>query len=135
VSPVGRSPSRIASVRHALRGLAIVLRAQRNAWIHAAASVLVMSLAIWLKLDTRDWGALLLAIGLVWMAEFLNTALEAVVDLASPGAHPLARAGKDVGAAAVLIAAVTSAAVGFAILGPPLWQRLDLGRLLVGLGS
>ncbi|MGH2605814.1 MAG: diacylglycerol kinase, partial [Anaerolineales bacterium] len=62
----------------------------------------------------------------------LNTALEAVVDLASPDAHPLARAGKDVGAAAVLLAAATSAAVGLAILGPPLWQRLDLGRLLAG---
>lgn len=132
MSPVGRSPSRIASIQHALRGLAIVLRAQRNAWIHAAASLLVMSLAIWLQVEARDWAALLLAIGLVWMAELLNTALEAVVDLASPDAHPLARAGKDVGAAAVLLAAATSAAVGLAILGPPLWQRLDLGRLLAG---
>lgn len=132
MSPVGRSPSRIASIRHALRGLAVVLRAQRNAWIHAAASLLVMSLAVWLQLEARDWAALLLAIGLVWMAELLNTALEAVVDLASPDAHPLARAGKDVGAAAVLLAAATSAAVGLAILGPPLWQRLDLGRLLGG---
>lgn len=135
MSPVGRSPSRIASIRHALRGLAIVLRAQRNAWIHAAASLLVISLAIWLQVGARDWAALLLAIGLVWMAELLNTALEAVVDLASPDAHPLARAGKDIGAAAVLLAAATSAAVGLAILGPPLWQRLDLGWLLAGPGS
>lgn len=134
MSPVGRSPSRIASIRHAVRGLAIVLRAQHNAWIHAAASALVIALAIWLRLGARDWAALLLAIGLVWMAELLNTALEAVVDLASPDAHPLARAGKDVGAAAVLIAAVTAAAVGLAILGPAVWERLGVGRMLPGPG-
>jgi diacylglycerol kinase (ATP) len=58
------------------------------------------------------------------MAEFLNTALEAVVDLASPQLNPLARVGKDVGAAAVTIAAGAAAAVGILILGPPLWVRL-----------
>lgn len=128
MNPVGRSPSRVASVRNALQGLSAVLRAQPNAWIHATASAVVISLAIWLRLGSRDWVVLILAIGLVWTAELLNTALEAVVDLVSPEAHPLARAGKDVGAAAVLIAALTSAAVGLATLGPPLWQRLSLGR-------
>ena len=64
------------------------------------------------------------AVALVWMAEFLNTALEAVVDLASPELDPLARVGKDVGAAAVLIAAGAAAAIGFLVLGPPLWARL-----------
>ena len=61
---------------------------------------------------------------LVWMAEFVNSALEAMVDLASPDVHPLAKVGKDVGAAAVLIAAVSAALVGLLILGPPLAQRL-----------
>ncbi len=67
---------------------------------------------------------IVLAIGMVWTSEFLNTALEAVVDLASPQQHHLARVGKDVGAAAVLIAALSSALIGFLIMGPPLWQRL-----------
>ena len=129
-----RSVSRVDSFRHALRGWALVLRTQRNAWIHAGVSLLVIGVGLWLRLSTRDWAALLLAIGLVWMAEFLNTALEAVVDLASPDAHPLARAGKDIGAAAVLIAVLTAAGVGGVILGPPLWLRLGLGRFL-GLGG
>ena len=60
------------------------------------------------------------------MAEFINTALEAVVDLASPQHHPLAKVGKDVGAAAVLIAAVTSVVIGLLILGPPLWEKVTL---------
>jgi len=46
------------------------------------------------------------------------------VDLASPQEHHLARAGKDVGATAVLIAAISSVLVGLMILGPPLWQAL-----------
>jgi diacylglycerol kinase len=103
-----------------------VLRSQRNAWIHAAASILVILLAALLHVASWDWAILLLAIGLVWMAEFINSALEAVVDLASPDMHPLARVGKDVGAAAVLIAAITSAVVGLIILGPALGHRLGL---------
>jgi len=57
----------------------------------------------------------------VWMAEFINTAIEAVVDLASPQMHPLAKVGKDVGAAAVLISALAAGIIGLIILGPGLW--------------
>jgi diacylglycerol kinase len=83
-------------------------------------------MAFWLRLPVQDWAVLLLTIALVWTAEFINTALEAVVDLASPQQHPLAKVGKDVGAAAVLIAALTSILVGLLILGPPLWEKLKV---------
>jgi diacylglycerol kinase len=119
-----RARSRPEAFRYAFSGWWHVLRTQRNAWIHAFASLLVIGLASWLGLNRQDFAILLLAIGLVWLAEFINTALEAVVDLASPEAHPLARVGKDVGAAAVLIAAITSALVGLLILGPPLLDRI-----------
>jgi diacylglycerol kinase len=101
-----------------------VIRTQHNAWLHAVASTLVMLMAWRLHLSTVEWAVLLLTIALVWTAEFINTALEAVVDLASPNQHPLAKVGKDVGAAAVLIAALTSILVGLLILGPPLWEKL-----------
>ena len=116
--------SRLRSFRYAFAGWWFVIRTQRNAWIHAVASAIVVILAFWLRLSARDWAVIVLAIGMVWTSEFLNTALEAVVDLASPQHHHLARVGKDVGAAAVLIAAVSSALIGFLIMGPPLWQRL-----------
>ena len=117
---------RIRAFRHAFAGWYYVLQTQENAWLHALATVIVIALALWLRLPTRDWAVLMLAIALVWTAEFLNTALEAVVDLASPMKHPLAEVGKDVGAAAVLIAALASMVIGFIILGPPLWQRLSI---------
>ena len=119
-----QSGTRIASFGHALAGLAHVLKTQRNAWIHALASLVVVLLALWLQLSLTHWALLFLAMAMVWMAEFVNSALEATVDLASPQVHPLAKVGKDVGAAAVLIAAASAALVGFLILGPPLAQRL-----------
>jgi len=117
--------SRIHSFGHALRGWWYVIRTQQNAWIHALVTSAMVVLSAWLGLPARDWAVLFLAIALVWSAEFVNTALEAVVDLASPHQHPLAKVGKDVSAAAVLIAALTSILVGLLILGPPLWSRLQ----------
>ena len=115
--------SRIHAFGHAFRGWWYVIRTQRNAWIHALVTTLVILLALWLRLPARDWAVLFVTIALVWTAEFINSALEAVVDLASPHHHPLAQVGKDVGAAAVLIAALTSIFVGLLILGPPLWGK------------
>jgi len=116
---------RAHSFGHAFRGLWYVIRTQRNAWIHAVISTAVILAAFWVHLDLQDWSILLLTIVLVWTAEFINTALEAVVDLASPEQHPLAKVGKDVGAAAVLIAALASILVGLLVLGPPLWHHIS----------
>jgi diacylglycerol kinase (ATP) len=122
--------SRARSFRYAFTGWWFVIRTQRNAWIHAMVSIAVIIVSIWLHIGPRDWAVITIAIAMVWTAEFLNTALEAVVDLASHHQHhELAKVGKDVGAAAVLIASVASALIGLLILGPPLWVRL---RGLVG---
>ena len=116
--------SRAHSFRHAFHGWWYVIRTQRNAWIHAVITILVLLLALWLNLNLMDWAVLFLTITMVWTAEFINTALEAVVDLASPQQHPLAKVGKDVGAAAVLIASFAAILVGLLILGPPLWEKI-----------
>jgi diacylglycerol kinase len=118
--------SRIRSFKHAVSGWIYVIRTQQNAWIHLLATLCVIILAAWLQLPLRDWAVLFMAIAIVWMAEFLNTALEAVVDLASPERHPLGKVGKDVGAAAVLVAAFSAAILGVLILGPPLWEALSI---------
>lgn len=117
--------SRARSFKYAFRGLWYVIHTQRNAWIHALVSIAVILVGLWLQLVPHDWAVIILAIAMVWTAEFLNTALEAVVDMASPQVHPLARVGKDVGAAAVLIAAILSVFIGLLILGPPLWERIQ----------
>jgi|SRR5690606_20218878 diacylglycerol kinase len=115
--------SRLQAFRHAFRGLFYVMRTQRNAWIHTAVTVAVFIVGVWLEISLIEWAIVVLTIAFVFMAEFINTAIEAVVDLASPNKHPLAKIGKDVGAAAVLVAAFAAVLVGLLILGPPLIQK------------
>ncbi|OGO38507.1 MAG: hypothetical protein A2W35_17290 [Chloroflexi bacterium RBG_16_57_11] len=116
--------SRSFAFRYAFSGWWFVIRTQRNAWIHAVATAVVLVMSFWLRLSFLEWAVILLAVAMVWLAEFLNTALEAVVDLSSPQHHELAKVGKDVGAAAVLITAASSALIGFLVLGPPLLEKI-----------
>jgi diacylglycerol kinase len=118
--------SRTRSFGYAFRGWWHVIKTQQNAWIHSIVTIAVVIVATWLRVSARDWAVLLLTIAMVWAAEFFNTAIEAVVDLASPAHHPLAEVGKDVGAAAVLIAALAAVGVGLLILGPPLWTQISI---------
>lgn len=115
---------RARSIGYALEGWRHVLHTQRNAWIHALISLAVVGVGLWLGLPARDWAILVLAMGLVWIAEFFNTAIEALTDLYSPQHNHLAKISKDVGAAAVLIAAGTAVVIGLLILGPLLWGKL-----------
>jgi diacylglycerol kinase (ATP) len=116
--------SRIVSFGHAFRGWWYVMGTQRNAWIHAVIAVAVFIVSLWLRLGARDWAVIILTVAMVFAAEFMNTAIEVVVDLASPQMHPLAKIGKDVGAAAVMLTALAAVVIGLLILGPPLWSRL-----------
>lgn len=118
--------TRIASFKYAFAGWWYVIRTQQNAWIHAIASVLVVIFSIWLEISTIEWALIIIAVAFVWTAEFFNTALEAIVDLTTEDHHPLAKIAKDVGAAAVLIAALTAALIGFMVLGPPLLEKLRI---------
>jgi diacylglycerol kinase len=108
---------------YAFSGWWYVIRTQRNAWIHALASTIVLLLAAWLSLPRRDWAVLILTIALVWMAEFFNTAVETLTDLICPQQNHLAKISKDVSAAAVLITAAASVIIGVLILGPPLLAK------------
>lgn len=116
--------SRAEAFRYAFAGWWYVLRTQRNAWIHALATVLVIIVGLWLKIGRSDWAFIVVTIAFVWTAEFINTALEAIVDLTTKDHHPLAKVSKDVGAAAVLIASLTAVVIGIIILGPPLLEKL-----------
>ncbi|MEP5766438.1 MAG: diacylglycerol kinase family protein [Halieaceae bacterium] len=110
--------ARLASFRHALRGLLTLLREQHNSRIHLLATVLVLALALVLEVSRLDWVVLLVAIALVWLAEALNTALEYVCDAVMPDAHPLIGKAKDVAAAGVLVCAVVAAALGLLVFLP-----------------
>ena len=116
--------SRIAAFGHAFRGWWYVLKTQHNAWIHSLFATGVVLVGLWVGLKPIDWAVIVLTIAMVFTAEFINTAIEAVVDLASPLHHPLAKVGKDVGAGAVLVAALAGIVIGLLVIGPPLWARI-----------
>lgn len=119
--------SLVKTFRDAFTGLGYVVRTQRNARIHLAITLLVFVIAAWLRITAQDWAILVLTAALVWTSELINTALEAVVDLATPQEQPLARAAKDLAAGAVLIAALAAIVVGVLLLGPALLRKLMLG--------
>jgi diacylglycerol kinase (ATP) len=109
---------RARSFRYAARGLVALARSQHNAWIHAAASVVVVGLGFGVGLARLEWCLVILAMALVWSAEAANTAIEALCDVASPAVHPLVERAKDIAAGAVLVSACGALVVGLLVFGP-----------------
>jgi diacylglycerol kinase (ATP) len=116
-----------ASFRYAAQGLAYGFASQRNFRIHVTTGTVVFGLGLWLGLSVDRLAVLVLTVAAVLVLELLNTATEAVVDLAiGRQFHPLARIAKDCAAAAVLVAALASVLIAILLLAPPLWARLGL---------
>ena len=113
----------LRSFGYALEGAAYMLRTQQNARIESALGIAALALAYWLGLTAVEWALLVLTIALVIGLEWLNTALELAVTLASPGAHPRAKAAKDVAAAGVLVGALAAICVGLLLFGPRIVLR------------
>jgi diacylglycerol kinase len=108
------------SFKNAYQGLWYVIRTQKNAQIHLLATCIVLLAGFYFKLSIIDNSIILLCIGVVWVTEIINTAIEALVDLCSPNYHPLAKISKDVSAAAVLVSAFTAAIIGIIVFLPHL---------------
>jgi diacylglycerol kinase (ATP) len=109
------TPSIIESFNFAFEGVVHVLRTQRNLRIHFAIAVGVLIAALGFDVSRLELIALLLAISFVLIAEMINSAIEAAVDVASTSFDPLAKLAKDVAAGAVLIAAVNAVAIGYLV--------------------
>jgi diacylglycerol kinase (ATP) len=116
-----------ASFRYAAQGLAYGFASQRNFRIHVFTGSVVFGLGLWLRLAADRLAVLVLTVAAVLVLELLNTATEAVVDLAiGRQFHPLARIAKDCAAAAVLVAALSSLLIALLLLVPPLLIRLGV---------
>ncbi|WP_205501188.1 diacylglycerol kinase [Rufibacter psychrotolerans] len=109
---------RLNSFGYALKGIAAAFRSEINLRWHVLSAGGVVALGFYVGLTPLEWVVITLSIGLVWMAELFNTALEVVVNLVSPGRHPLAGKAKDIAAGAVLVAAVTAAVAGMLVFFP-----------------
>ncbi|HJW40582.1 MAG TPA: diacylglycerol kinase family protein [Rhizomicrobium sp.] len=109
---------RLRSVRHAIDGLGVMLKTQHNAWLHLAATAIVVAAGVALRISAEDWRWLVVAIVLVWVSEAVNTAFEHLCDVVSPEFHAAVKLSKDIAAGAVLITAIGAAVLGAMIFLP-----------------
>jgi diacylglycerol kinase (ATP) len=115
-----RSRNRWHSFTSAARGATHTIRTQRNTWIELAAAATVVTAGLWLRIEPLAWAILAVTIATILALEAVNSAIEAVVDLASPDYHELARTAKDCAAGALIFAVLGSLGVAVAIFGPPI---------------
>ena len=94
------------------------VRTTQNSWIEIVIFLIAIILGIHFGITNIEWMILVLTGGFVLATEAFNTAIEIDIDLTSPEIHPYARDTKDVAAGAVLIASITSVAVGVFIFLP-----------------
>lgn len=121
-----KAHSLFASFKYATAGIYFMLRTQRNMRIHVVAGFVAFGAALYLRLPAIQLAILAIVCSLVVICEMFNTAIENAVDLATHRRHPLAKAAKDVAAAAVLAAALNAILVGALLLAPPLLARMGV---------
>lgn len=114
--------AKLLATRYAWQGIEYMLRTQVNAWIQIGVALIVTVAGLLFGLTPLEWVACVLGMAAVWAAEALNTAIEAVVDLASPQRHPLAGRAKDVAAGAVLVTVAAAGVIALLVFGPHLWR-------------
>ena len=110
--------ARFRSFGFAIEGLVYAVKTEGNARVHLAVTILVIALGFGFDVSKYDWVALLAAIGLVWLAELVNTALENLCDFVAPERSDAVKRVKDVAAAGVLVAALLAAGIGVLVFWP-----------------
>jgi undecaprenol kinase len=111
------------SLGFAIQGLIQVVKYERNFRTHIGFAIAVILAGIWSDLRLMEWLIIILCIAGMLSLELLNSALERVVDLASPKTHELAKQAKDMSAGAVLVFACASAIIGILIFLPK-WMEI-----------
>jgi diacylglycerol kinase (ATP) len=109
---------RFASFACAARGISLLVKRETNARIHLLATALVAAAGALFRVTRGEWCLLALAMGLVWVAEGANAAIEHLADRVSREHDQAIRDAKDLAAGAVLLGAIAAAVIGFIVLGP-----------------
>jgi diacylglycerol kinase (ATP) len=110
-----RSRSLLWSFNYAIEGIVYALRTQRNMRLHLLATTLVLFGALFFRIGRFEFLAVLFSIAFVLIAELVNTAIEATVDVATTSLDPTAKIAKDVAAGAVFVAAINAVITGYIV--------------------
>ena len=114
----------IKSFGYALKGIYAATREQLNIKIHFLAVVVVTAAGLFFHITAHEWCLVVICYGMVLTAELFNSAIENLVDLVSPGHHPLAGKVKDIAAGAVLVSAAATAVVSLFVFLKYILPRL-----------
>lgn len=123
---VEKNVDELERTKYAFAGVLYLIRHEKTVRQIMLTSMVMLGLIVWLQIDVVPAVIVFLSLGVVWITEALNTAVEAVVDLVTQDIHPMAKVAKDVAAAATLAATFTSSTVCLTLLGPPLLQQLGI---------
>lgn len=110
--------ARLNSFLYAFNGLKILFKTEHNAWIHTVSAIVAISMGFLFNLSIFEWCYIVIAIGIVFVAEIINTSIEYLTDFISPGMDERAKKVKDLAAAAVFVSSLTSLAIGVLIFLP-----------------
>lgn len=126
---VAKNTTFLQALGHAIEGIGQLLVRERNMRFHFLAAVIVLIVGIYVGLGRSDWLWITIAVFTVIMAEFVNTMVEAIVDLiVGERYEPLAKIAKDVAAGAVLASVMFAVVVGVLIFQPYLLPNLSMIR-------
>ena len=109
---------RLQSFQHAFRGLINLFKYEHNSRIHLVASIIAIIAGVLLKITSAEWLIIILVIGLVFITELINTAIERLADKVQPEFDPNIKQVKDYAAAAVLVASIVAVVAGGIIFIP-----------------
>ena len=109
---------RIKSFKYAFDGLKVLFKEEHNSWIHATATICVIAAGFLFRISMFEWIAVIISIGMVLSAEIVNSSLERTADFIKAERDDRKRDIKDLGAAAVLVCAISAAIVGLIIFLP-----------------
>jgi len=118
---VGFVIGRLRSTIYAVRGFRILIFSEHSFIFHGTLSVILISLGFYNKLSSVEWGLQIIAIGLVMVAEALNTAIEKIADHIEPNRNKAIEVIKDVGAGAVLVGLFAEIVIVALIYVPRIW--------------
>jgi len=116
------------SFKNAANGFRRAFTEERNMKIHLVAAILVIIFGFLFKLDTPRWLAVVFAIGLVFVSELFNTAIELLTDMVTTEYSQQAKNVKDISAAAVLVSAVISVIIGIIVFTGPILSLMEQNR-------
>ena len=98
----------LRTFKYSAQGIAYAYKNEQSMWIHAAATIVTVTLGIIFSLSLTEWALIFIALGVILASELINTAIEAAVDLCTLEIHPLAKIAKDCGSAATFVLTLVS---------------------------